>query len=104
VHTGKAAGASAADVNITDIGTMGSINGRRQQAAAAQPIRVGISIKAYSEAGANSMTKALTLDKINGELSKVNLPQATVLEPPKVAVAGGGECLNPNPQTLTPKP
>ena len=81
----KAAGASAADVNITNIGTMGSINGRRQQAAAVESIRIGISIKAYSEAAANSIAQALTPDKINEELAKVGLPKAFVLEAAKVA-------------------
>jgi hypothetical protein len=79
---------------------MGTINGRRQQAAAVQPIRVGISINAYDEAGADGMAKALTPDKINGELAKVELPRATLLERPKVAVAGG----DANASTLNPKP
>ncbi len=90
----KAAGVSAADVNITLIGTMGSPNGRR---LLTETIRVDTSINSYSEAAANSMAKALTPDRINGELAKVGLPKATLLVTPKVSAG------NANPSTRNPK-
>ena len=82
---------------------MGSINGRRHQAAAAGSIRVGISIQAYGDAAANPIAKALTPDNINGELAKVGLPNAFVLEAANVASGDANperDFYNPNPESL----
>jgi len=51
----------------------------------AESIRVDTSVTASSEAAAKTMAQALTADKMNAELSKNNLPNASILEAPSVA-------------------
>jgi hypothetical protein len=76
----SAASVSADDVTIDKIENMRR-SGRRLLAGS---IRVDTSILAADHTAAKSMANTLTVDKINAELGKNSLPQAEILDPPKV--------------------
>jgi hypothetical protein len=71
------------DVTIDKIETIN--RGRR---LLAESIRVGTIIKASNLAAADTISRALTQDKINGALSKSGLPAATLLEVAAGTVSG----------------
>jgi hypothetical protein len=76
------AGTAAADVNIDKITTVSG--GRR---LLAESIRVDTSVTASSEAAAKIIAEDVTVSKMNAQLSKNNLPEATFLEAPHVSDA-----------------
>jgi hypothetical protein len=93
----SAASVSADDVTIDKIENMRR-SGRRLLAGS---IRVDTSIVAADQTAAKSMANTLTVDKINAELGKNSLPQAEILDPPKVIQIERkpGESTTPPPRT-----
>ncbi len=81
-----AAGEGVFETDVT-IDKIEPINGGRRLLA--ESIRVGTIIKASNLAAADTMTNALTQDKINAALSKSGLPAATLLEVSAGTVSGG---------------
>jgi hypothetical protein len=77
--------ASAASVSAEDV-TIDKIENMRRSGRRLLPgsIRVDTSILAADHTAAKSMANTLTVDKINAELGKNSLPQAEILDPPKV--------------------